>query len=78
MNSMKGTNSVHSERIFKKWISENKQLESFLAKSEGQKISSCKGTNTFWIKKLAKKIPDFTTKRVMVVNKGTRRIIIEN
>ena len=74
---MRGTNSVHSERVFKKWITENKQLKSFLSKSEGQKISSCKGTTTTWIKKQPKKTLNFPIKRVLVVDKGTRRIIVQ-
>jgi hypothetical protein len=78
MCSMRGTNSVRSERVFKKWITENKELKSFLSKSEGQKISSCKGTNTILIKKQPKKALNFPTKRIMTVNRGTRRIIIEN
>ena len=78
MCSMRGTKSVNSERIFKNWITENKQLKSFLSKSEGQKISSCKGTNTFWIKKQPKRVLGLPTKRVLVVDKGTRRIIVQN
>ena len=78
MSSMRGTKYVHSERVFKNWITENKQLKSFVSKSEGQKISSCKGTQTLWIKKQPKKTPDFPTKRIMTVNRGTRRTIIEN
>ncbi len=78
MCSMRGTKSNHSERIFKNWITENKQLKSLISESEGQKISSCKGTTTVWIKKQPKKVSGLTIKRVLVVNKGTRRIIIGN
>ncbi len=75
---MRGTKSSHSTYVFKNWITENKQMKSFISKSEGQKISSCKGTNTLWIRKQPKKTPDFPTKRVMAVNRGTRGILIEN
>jgi hypothetical protein len=78
MCSMRGTKAAYSAYVFKNWITENKQMKSFVSKSEGQKISSCKGTNTLWIKKQPKKNPNLTTKRVMAVNRGTRRIVIEN
>jgi hypothetical protein len=76
---MRGTNSVHSECVLKKWINENKQVKSFLSKLDyGQKISSCKGTSTIWIKKQPKKVSGLPTKRVLVLDRGTRRIIVEN
>jgi hypothetical protein len=74
---MRGTKAAYSAYVFKNWITENKQMKSFISKS-GQKISSCKGTNTLWIKKQPKKNLNLPTKRVMAVNRGTRRIVIEN
>jgi len=78
MCSMRGTKSVSSERVFKKWITENKQSKSFVSKlNDGQKISSCKGTKTLWIKTQPKKVSGLSIKRVLVINKGTRRIVVE-
>jgi len=74
---LRGTKLNYSENIFKKWISKNKQLKSFISKKEnGQKISSCKGTKTLWIKQKQKNTPDFPIKWILVVNRGTSRIII--
>jgi len=75
--SLRGTKSNYSETIFKKWITENKQLKSFISKKEkGQKITSSKGTKFLWIKKQPKITPEFPIKQILVVNRGTRRIII--
>jgi len=75
--SLRGTKSNYSENVFKKWITENKQLKSFISKKEnGQKISSSKGTTSLWIKQKQKITPDFPIKQILVVNRGTSRIII--
>ena len=77
MSSMRGTKPFFDERIFKKWITENKQMKSFVSKGdEGQKISCCKGTTTLWIKKQQNKAPTLPQRRVLVINKGTKRIIV--
>ena len=75
--SLRGTKSNYSENVFKKWITENKQLKSFISKKEnGQKISSSKGTTSLWIKQKQKITPDFPIKQILVVNRGTSKIII--
>ena len=75
--SLRGTKSNYSKTIFKKWITENKQLKSFISKKEnGQKISSCKGTKTLWIKQKQKITSDFPIKWILVVNRGTSQIIV--
>ena len=75
--SLRGTKSNYSDNVFKKWITENKQWKSLISKKEkGQKISSCKGIHSIWIKKQPKITPEFTTPQILIVNRGTRRIII--
>ena len=69
---MRGTKSIFSTCDFKNWITENKQFQSFVSKSVEQKIPSCKGTNTLWIKKKPKKTPYFPTKKVLTFDRGTR------
>jgi hypothetical protein len=78
MSSMRGTKSSQAECVFRNWITENKQLKSVVSKTDGQKISSCKGTNTLWIKKQPQITSDLPTRRVIVVDKGTRRLVVEN
>jgi len=76
-SSLRGTKSNLSENASKKFVTENKQLKSFISKNEmGQKISSCKGTKPIWIKQQPKKTHLFPFKQILVINRGTRQIMI--
>lgn len=75
--SLRGTKSNLSENVFQKFFTENKQSIRFISKKEeGQKITSCRGTKSLWIKQQAKKIPPFPIKQILVINRGTGQIII--
>ena len=77
VSSLRGTKSNFSENVLKKFVTENKQLKSYISKKEeGQKISSCKGTKSLWIKQQSKKTHLFPFKQILVINRGTRQIII--
>ena len=79
MSSLRGTKSVFEEILFKKWFNENKKIRSVISKQkEGQKISSCKGTKTLWIKKQPKKELEIPFKRVFLSGRGTKRIVVSN
>lgn len=69
----KGTKIMNSELNPSNWFIHNKNTQSKISHDgNGSKITSSKGTNSLWIKKLPK-LETIQTSKVVIHNRGTKR-----
>ena len=77
INHQRGTSSFHSEDFENKWFQKDNLITRISRAMIGQKISIQKGTKTVRIlKKQNPAIPNH--QKIMIINKGTKRLILKN